>query len=850
MKQAYTIFPLRSLFSCTGYYVILLAVFLLADSGSGLAAVTLPVQSARYVRLMDNGWMIHRMPKFHRWKPLPFLTASQIMQLHCPGPHAAWTSVQLPDDYIVAGTFVNAGHLMGTHGSLPLYPAWYRRNFSLPVAAQGKTVWLNFGGVYRDAVVFINGRLVGQHPGGYTGFRYDISKCVHYGQSNTLAVFVDPRFFEGWWYEGGGIYRHVRLVVTDKLHVSPWGTFVISHVPGPIQYGLPDGDHADADLTIQTRIANAHKTGRNFTLISRIVGPDGAVIKTVSIPAELAAGRKKTLIQHTAVDNAALWSLQHCNLYHLMTTLDVNGATVDEKKTTFGIRTLRFGPNHGFFLDGKHVEIKGTCNHQDFPGVGIAAPDNLWAWRIKKLKAMGYNAYRTAHNPLDGAFYRACNHLGMLVMDENRHLGDVQASKTAPGQPYKNLSDLKWMILTQRNNPCIIFWSLCNEEIYVESTAYGINVFKTMMQLVHRLDPTRPVTCAYCVYKPRHDYFGQGFMTLEDILGCNYGVNLFSQLHKQIPGKMIFGSEDVNMFSDRGVVDTHIRAGHINQYGTGPHMWVKSGGPGLVGNRAPWRTWVPVMQNRFVAGAFVWTGFDYMGEPNPIGWPDVTSQVGCMDRCGFPKPAYYYWRTWWDKKPRVYIFPAWTFPDSMRGKPVLIRCYSNCHRVTLFLNGKNLGAKSMPKYKYLDWTVPYHPGTLTARGSNGGRVVATWTYHTAGPAAELKLTDEEPRITANGEGIAPIAVKIVDAHGVMLPHADNMVQFSVSGPGSIAGVCNGDPACHESNIGHQIRAFNGLCLVLVRVSHHSGVITLNAKAAGVPRARLMIHAQAYKGIFK
>ena len=278
-------------------------------------------------------------------------------------------------------------------------------------------------------------------------------------------------------------------------------------------------------------------------------------------------------------------------------------------------------------------------------------------------------------------------------------------------------------------------------------------------------------------------------------------------------------------------------------------MWKKNGKFNYLGGRKPWDTLIPVMEHSYVAGEFVWTGFNYRGEPNPFGWPDVSSNTGMMDLCGFPKAVYYYWRAGWEKKPSVYIFPAWTFPHSMIGKPVLVRCYSNCHRVGLFLNGKSLGVKRMPKYKYLDWTVPYTPGKLTARGydGDGHEVVARWSYRTAGPAAALQLRDEVPTLSANGESIAPIAVKVVDAHGTMVPDAHNMVRFTVSGPGSIAGANNGNSASHESNVGHQVRAFHGLCMVMVRATRHPGTITLTAKANGLPTATLTIKTRAAQG---
>ena len=806
-----------------------------------------PGTSARTVVLLDRHWRIDKMPGFNRWKPTAVLSASQMAQLRCPWPMGSWIPVQLPDDYIVGGKFVRgpgkystSGNAHALHGYLPVYPAWYHRTFRVPDSARGKTTWLNFGGVYRDSVVFINGKLIGQHPSGYTGFRYNIGKFLRYRRPNTLTVFVDPRFFEGWWYEGGGIYRHVRLIITDKLHVAPWGTFVISKVSREIHYGSLTGDHAYAQLTIQTTVDNAHQTGRQFTLVSRVIDPAGKVVATIYSSEGLAAGGKKTFIQHTTISNAALWSLHHCNLYHLETTLKVDAATVDQKRTTFGIRTIRFGPNRGFFLDGRHVELDGTCNHQDFPAVGIGAPDNLWFWRIEKLKAMGSNAYRTAHNPLASAFYRACDHLGMLVMDENRHLGDVYTAKTPMGSQYSNFSDIDWMVLSQRNDPCIIFWSMCNEET-LQGNPYGAKIFKAMMRAVHKLDPTRPCTCAMS-----GGFNKVGFFSVENLLGINYRNQDYAAVHRLIPDKMVYGSEDTNIYSDRGVLRTSRKRGMVNEYGSGPRFWRKDGKFWYLWNHAPWHTLIPVMTHPFVAGEFVWTGFNYRGEPNPFGWPAVSSCTGMMDLCGFPKPVYYYWRAWWEKKPSVYIFPAWTFPRPMIGKPVLVRCYSNCHRVGLFLNGKSLGVKRMPKYKYLDWTVPYTPGKLTASGydGDGHKVVARWSYRTAGAAAALQLRDEVPTLSANGESLAPIAIQVVDARGIPDPDARNMIRFRVSGPGTIAGVANGSSASHESNIGHQVRAFHGLCMVMVRATRDPGTIILTARAKGLPSATLAIRTSA------
>lgn len=850
-----------ALVSPTGHGDSMTAGMIVAKNKVAVHALAVPAApSPRIVRLLDRNWQLHTMPTDTGGQIVPMLTVEEIKKLRCPWPAGSWTPVNLPDDYIVAGKFsrhalgryappgesfpVNryefSQHAWGHHGYLPVFPAWYYRRLSVPAADNGKTIWLNFGGVYRDAVVFVNGHCVGQHPSGYTGFRYNISPLVHVGHRNTLAVYVDPRWFEGWWYEGGGIYRHVRLIITDKLHVEPWGTFVISRVPGKIHDSSSFGDEANVQLAIKTTVKNAHKSGRSFILISRVMNPKGNIVAVVSSPEHLAAGKKETFTQHTPLANAALWSLHHCNLYHLLTDLEVNHRRVDDKRTTFGIRTLKFDPNRGFFLNGRHVEIKGTCNHQDFPAVGIAAPDNLWFWRIAKLRAMGSNAYRTAHNPLASAFYRACDHLGMLVMDENRHLGDTYLPKAFPGVKVGNLADLKTMVLQARNDPCVIMWSLCNEEWRgrppLQASHAGALILQPMLQLVHRLDPTRPATSAMS-----GGFNRRGFASAEDIIGMNYSYPVYFKTHRLFPRKMIFGSEDQDGYSARGAVNTNIKAGLISEFGE----WMQKGKEVPVWGNAPWNSAALVLTHRFIAGEFIWTGFDYRGEPNPTQWPDVSNNTGMMDLCGFPKTSYYFWKACWTKAPLVYIFPAWNFPNSMIGQPIRIRCYSNCRRVALFLNGRSLGGKRMKQYKYLDWTVPYVPGTLEARGYNAGRRMAAHdTLRTAGPAVALRLTDEFTPLRADGESIAPIAVAVVDDRGQIVPAAANKVYFSVRGLGKIAGVGNGDPASHEPNRTDYRRAFHGRCMVLVRAGYKPGIIRVTATARGLKPAILELRTQS------
>ncbi|MGC2325683.1 MAG: glycoside hydrolase family 2 TIM barrel-domain containing protein, partial [Candidatus Sulfotelmatobacter sp.] len=475
------------------------------------------------------------------------------------------------------------------------------------------------------------------------------------------------------------------------------------------------------------------------------------------------------------------------------------------------------------------VEIRGLCVHPDFPGVGIAAPDNLWPWRIQQLLAMGANAYRTAHNPVADAFYDDADRMGMLVMAENRHLGDTYNPKAAKDTGFRDLSDVKTMVLRLRNHPSIIMWSLCNEE-GEGTTPHGAQIFSAMKQAIEKIDSTRPVTGAV-----NGGYTPSGYIPVEDILGMNYHNEEFAKIHAEFPKLMIYGSEDVNAKTSRGTIDTSRPLGLCSGYGCDTNL-----------DTGPWRSWAPVAENSYVAGEYVWTGFDYRGEPNPFSWPAVTSQTGAMDLAGFPKPVYYYWKAVWQSTPSVYIFPSWNLPREEAGKDMLVRAFSNCDRVELRLNGKSLGIQDMPKNRYVDWHVPYSLGTLMALGYKGGRVAAQYVVRAAGTPARLKLTADISHLSANREDVAPIEVAILDASGDVVSSADNEIEFSASGAGALAGVANGDPTSHESNVATQRKAFHGLAMVLVRAGEHPGSITIHAHAQNMPAAEIEIPVSAGK----
>ena len=738
---------------------------------------------------------------------------------------SAWRVVQIPHDYIVEGKYdpkANKGH-----GFLPVYPAWYRRHFSLAASDSGKAVWLDFEGVYRDAHVYLNGKLLGRHRGGYTPFRFDISKSANFGGDNVLAVYVDPTKFEGWWYEGGGIYRHVRLNVADPVHVLPWGVYVISDVHDVL-------DNPSADLTIQTSVVNESHQRHTCDIVSTVSDPHGKNVARISNKLILSAGESGSITQVTALDHVALWSLENRNLYTLTTQVYRGEALVDLHTRKFGIRTLRYDANNGFFLNQQHVKLKGTCNHQDFVGVGIGAPDSLWYWRVRKLKEIGCNAVRCSHNLMAPAFYDACDELGMLVMDENRRLGDDYGPKTAVGDPYKNMWHVDEMVLRDRNHPSVIMWSLCNEEYKVQNSHYGKEVFAALMQSVHKYDRTRPITCAMngnwgkaqIGWDANADFQRlHGFETVENLQGCNYDPFNYDRFHKAYPHLKMFGSEIGSNTSDRGIYKTDIPLGLVSAYHGDPE-----------------KSWRPVAVRPFIAGGFVWTGFDYRGEPTPCSWPSINSHFGLLDMCGFPKDVAMYYKAWWDNKPLVHIFPHWNWHGN-EGKTIRVWCYSNCDNIELRVNGASYGQKKMPRFKHLQWDVPYAPWHIEAYGYNHGSLTAIHRIETTGRPAALLLTPDRYMLHADGQDTVPIAVSVVDSAGRIVPTADNKVRLSVNGAGVNAGVGNGDPACLQPNQANYRSAFNGLCMVLARANYTGGIIRVRATADGLQPAAVRLLAK-------
>ncbi|HDQ45466.1 MAG TPA: glycoside hydrolase family 2 protein, partial [bacterium] len=676
----------------------------------------------------------------------------------------AWRILDLPHDWAVELPFdPRGGHSHGYRAIGRDFPensvGWYRKTFPIPESDLGRRIAVEFDGVHRNASFWLNGFFLGTEHSGYSGFRFDITDYLNYGGDNVIAVRVDATMEEGWFYEGAGIYRHVWLTKTHPLHVARHGTFVTTEIQEEF-----------ADVSVLTTVLNASAEKAGFRIEHTILGPSGEEAAACEVfPLLLNPGEKGEFPAGLIVKNPQLWSMESPRLYTLVTTLRCGDAVTDRYETTFGIRSVHFDPNEGFFLNGRPVRLKGTNNHQDHAGVGTAIPDALQAFRIARLKEMGSNAYRCSHNPPTPELLDACDRLGMLVLNENRLMG------SSPEQ----LRQLERMILRDRNHPSVIAWSLGNEEWAIEGNIQGARIAATMQAFAQRLDPTRRITYA------SSGGWGHGISMVIDVMGFNYLVHGdIDAHHAAFPEQPGWGTEETTGSGTRGIYEDDRENGRMMQMDRSP------GGASIERGIRYYDA------RQFLAGLFLWTGFDYRGEPNPLVWPAVSSQFGVLDLCGFPKDNSYYLQSAWKEEPVLHIFPHWNFRGE-EGRPIEVWAYSNCDEVELFLNGKTLGRKPMPRLSHLEWKVPYQPGKLLAHGYRNQRRVVTQQVETTGAPAAVRLIPDRARLDADGMDVSVITVRIEDGKGRTVPTADNAILFALRGPGRILGVGNGDPAGHE-----------------------------------------------------
>lgn len=679
----------------------------------------------------------------------------------------AWRKLDLPHDWAVEQPFSSIASF--SHGFKAIgrnFPeasvGWYRKSFSIPQSDSGKRISIIFDGVFRNSIVWVNGHYLGTEQSGYNSFQYDITDVLNYGGNNVISVRIDATMEEGWFYEGAGIYRHVWLTKTSPVHVEYNGVFVSSEVK-----------QKDAVVTAKAEIINEGKETINVDVVQAIIDADGKGVAQNKVSnVRLAPFERKEISTTLFVAPAKLWSLESPYLYKLNTSIIAKNTECDKFVTSFGIRTIKFDAKEGFFLNGAPIKIKGTNNHQDHAGVGTAIPDELFYWRIKKLKEMGCNAYRCSHNPPASELLDACDRLGMLVLDENRLM-----RSTTDG-----LNELKRMIIRDRNHPCIIAWSVGNEEWAIENNITGERIANTLQNFAKTLDSTRPTTAGIS------GGFNSGISSVLEVMGYNYlGNGDIEAHHKRHPHQPAMGTEEGSTFATRGIYATDDLKHYRAAYDQKPR-------PGFYSIEEGWKFYA---SRPYLAGIFLWTGFDYRGEPTPYGWPSVTSYFGMMDLCGFAKDNVYYLKSWWTDKPTLHILPHWNFAKDYIGKPIDVWVYSNCDEVELFLNKKTLGRKKMELDSHLEWKVNYSPGTLEAVGYKKGNRILSDIVKTTGDAVSLQLTAHNSTLTANTTDIAVITVETLDKNNLHVPDADNEIGFSIEGPAKIIGIGNGDPTSLE-----------------------------------------------------
>ncbi|MBV8859184.1 MAG: DUF4982 domain-containing protein [Acidobacteria bacterium] len=797
--------PIRKLLAAAFALLVLLSV---ARAQGGV----------RGVALFDDGWLFHRGGA----------QGAEAADFDDSG----WRRLDLPHDWSIedlpgkgtpfdpsAVSQVQGGYTVGGTG-------WYRKTFDVPASQKGRRVVIQFDGVYMNAEVWLNGRRVGEHPYGYTSFWFDLTDKVNFGGANVLAVKVKNEGENSRWYSGSGIYRHVWLKTLDPVHVAQWGTYVIT----------PEASSASAHVRAKTTVQNETERPVLVTLVTRILDAAGGEAARVESDHAVGAGSSYEFEQDVSVKAPALWSPDSPTLYTAVTEVQRDGRPSDRAETKFGIRTISFDVLHGFRLNGQTLKLKGGCLHHDNGPLGARAYDRAEERRVELLKAAGYNALRMAHNPPSPAFLEACDRLGMLVLDE---AFDHWREGKNPHDYHLFFEewwqrDVESMVLRDRNHPSVVLWSIGNE-IPSRAKPETVATAKALADYVRKLDPTRPVTSAVNDMGEDKDPY---FSTL-DVAGYNYMVGKYEADHARVGKRLMVATESFPLEA--------------------------------------FDYWMAVLDHQYVIGDFVWTAFDYIGEAS-IGWrgywqesnfyPWNLAYCGDIDICGWKRPQSFYRDALWkqnqlslfvraprptfEPNPKRQPWSKWHWHDVLadwnwkgyEGKPLDVDVYSSCAEVELFLNNRSLGRKATNRSNQFTatWQVPYQPGTLKAVGyPDPPRVAAaTAELSTAGAPARLKLTADRTKIKADGQDLSYVTLEVLDARGVRHPKAENLVRFSVEGPGTIAGVGNANPVSTESYQQPQRKAWQGRALVVVKSGKQPGRITLRATSQGLPPATIVI----------
>jgi len=737
---------------------------------------------------------------------------------------SAWRTLDVPHDWSIEGPFDKDNPTRGSGGFLPAGIGWYREHFTLPTNDSNRRVFIEFDGVMANSDVWINGFHLGRRPYGYVSFSYELTGHLNFeNKPNVLTVRADNSGQPASrWYSGAGIYRHVRLVITGPVHVPQWGTFVTT----------PKINDQEASVHVSSAIINQDNKPHVFSIQTRIIAPTGEVFARSETPnRKIEPGESLNIERNLTVRNPRRWDLAHPYMYQLVTTVRETSPdqeiSVDEETTPFGIREFKFDADTGFWLNGRNFKLKGVCIHHDGGAFGAAVPLRVWERRLEILRELGVNAIRTAHNPPSPEFLDLCDRMGFIVMDEMFDCWTVAKNPHDYHLYFKDWSiiDTRDTVRRDRNHPSIVVYSAGNEIHDTPKPEIAKPILASLVAAFHAEDPSRPVTQALFRPNVSHDY-DNGLADLLDVVGQNYREDEILAAHKQKPARKILGTE----------------------------------------NRHDRPVWLALRDNRPYAGQFLWTGIDYLGEAP--AWPIVGHGSGLIDRTGRIRPLGFQRQSWWSDKPMVFItrrvaptalsptdpgyqpdpqrrqqqvlFPDWT-PNSIGSHNENVEIYSNCETVELFLNDKSLGSKSLPAdASPRNWEVPFAAGVIKAVASNGGRIVATHELRTAGAPARILLSSDRERITNSYDDVSHVTVRVVDRSGVPVPGADSLIQFTVSGPGVIAAVDNGDNASHELFQTNSRHAFQGECIAMIKAKAPAGRIILTATSPGLVSGSITI----------
>lgn len=705
-----------------------------------------------------------------------------------------WESVELPHDWVTRKDFTEEGS--PNQGYKERGVGWYRMKFALPESDKGKQLLLEFEGMSAEAQIYVNGMLLKRSFSGYNSFSVDMTDMANFGVvPNVIAIRIDASVWEGWWYEGAGIYRNVWLCKKEAVHLAYQGIWL-----------KPEQGEDDVwNLHIEASVENSFEHAHKFEVEHVLVDEAGNPVGNCRSESQINGFGKTTVVEEIKVQNPKLWSPKHPHLYQVRSSVKVEGKEVDYQIHKTGFRRICLDARTGFWLNGKNIKLKGFCNHQDHAGVGVAVPYKVKEYRIGKLKELGANAYRCAHNP-DPEILDICDRMGLMVMEENRTFNSAA----------DNLEEIKGIVRNARNHPSVILYSVLNEEP-LQGSRKGRRIAGRLQAAVKEMDDTRPVLGAL-----NGGYLEEeGAATILDATGINYNPARYDEFHAKFPNTPLIGSETASAFMVRGEYQTDDERHVIADDDSESALW---------GNTVR-EAWKYVKQRDFVAGTFVWTGFDYRGEPTPFTWPSVGTYFGTYDSCGFEKNACYLYQAFWKDEPLVHLVSPWCSEIS-EGTPVKVQVYSNCEEVEVLVNGTSTGRKKVDPYEQTAYEIPYQKGRIEAVGYNHGSLVAKDQQMTAGGAEKLIAESMFPNLKDDGHDVAIINVSLVDEHGTVLPEAEDLVSFEVE-HGVILGVGNGNPVSHEPDLAPYRKLFHGKAQLILKALGDKPVIVKATTMSGL-----------------